>query len=58
MIDQARPIVLQALSPTPTPIDELLRATGLPAPLLAMTLLELDLAGRLQRLPGQMVSLI
>ena len=58
MIDQARPIVLQALSPTPTSIDELLRATGLPAPLLAMTLLELDLAGRLQRLPGQMVSLI
>ena len=37
--------VLEALGPTPTGIDEIIRHTGLSAAQIAMVLLELDLAG-------------
>ncbi len=57
-LNAARLSTLEALSPTPISIDEILRATGLTHAVLAAALLELDLAGRLQRHPGQMVSLI
>lgn len=53
-----RAVVLEALGPTPVQIDELLRHTGLHPAQLAMVLLELDLAGRLERHAGGAVSLV
>lgn len=50
--------VLSALGPTPTPVDEILRQTGASVPVIRMVLLELDLAGRLHRDPGDRVSLL
>lgn len=50
--------VLLALGPTPVDVDELIRCTGLPSGIIQMVLMELDLAGRLERHGRQMVSLI
>jgi len=44
------------LSPTPVSRDELVRATGAPAPAVFAALVELALAGRAELLPGGMVS--
>lgn len=49
--------VLEALGPSPIDIDEIIRATGLETRKVHIILLELDLAGRLQRHGGQLVSL-
>ncbi len=56
--DGDRAVVLEALGPTPTGTDELLRHTGLHPAQLATVLLELDLAGRLERHAGGAVSLV
>jgi DNA processing protein len=53
--DRAR--IVEALGPTPVEIDEIIRFTGLPARTVHVVLLELDLAGRIERHPGQRVSL-
>jgi DNA processing protein len=53
-----RASVVEALGPTPVSVDELIRHTGLPAAQMFMILLELDLAGRLERHAGGAVSLI
>ena len=45
--DRAR--IIEALGPTPVEIDEIIRFTGLPARLVHVVLLELDLAGRIER---------
>ena len=42
---------------TRSEIDEIVRFTGLPARLVQIVLLELDLAGRIERHPGGRVSL-
>jgi DNA processing protein len=49
--------VLEALGPTPVEVDEIIRFTSLPARTVLVVLLELDLAGRVERHPGQRVSL-
>ncbi|MER2534550.1 MAG: DNA-processing protein DprA [Rhizobiaceae bacterium] len=49
--------VIQALGPAPAEIDELIRHTGLHPAQIFMILLELDLAGRLERHSGGAVSL-
>lgn len=49
--------VVEALGPTPVGIDEIIRYTGVPARLVQVILLELDLAGRIERHRGQRVSL-
>ena len=54
--DRAR--LVEALGPTPVEIDELIRHTGLHPAQVFMILLELDLAGRLERHPGARVSLV
>ncbi len=51
-------VVERYLSLTPVAVDELLRQCQLSAPFLRMTLLELELAGRLQWHPGNRVSLL
>jgi DNA processing protein len=56
--DGDRDKVLEALSPVPTAIDEIIRHTGLHPAQVFMVLLELDLAGRLERHPGGKVSLL
>lgn len=56
--DDDRARVVEALGPTPTGIDELIRHTGLHPAQMFMILLELDLAGRLERHAGAAVSLV
>lgn len=53
-----REIILEALGPSPIDVDEIIRSTGLQTRKVHIILLELDLAGRLQRHDGQLVSLI
>ncbi|HUD51724.1 DNA-processing protein DprA [Parvibaculum sp.] len=50
--------ILSALGPTPTAVDDIVRQTGASIPAIRMVLLELDLAGRLHRDPGDRVSLL
>jgi len=52
-----REALAQALSITPTAVDDLVRATGIGAGALQILLLELDLAGRIEWSSGQLVSL-
>ena len=54
--DRAR--IVEALGPTPVGVDEIIRHTGLHPAQVFMVLLELDLAGRLERHAGGSVSLI
>ena len=53
-----RALLLEALGPVPTVIDDLIRFTGLPASVVQVLLIELDLAGRIERHPGQRVALV
>lgn len=55
--DGARRVVLDLLGPVPLPIDELIRESMIASPLVQMILLELELAGRLERHAGGRVSL-
>jgi DNA processing protein len=58
-VDQsARERVIDALGVSPVDVDEIIRATRLPARQVQIILLELDLAGRLERHGSQLVSLI
>lgn len=54
--DKARTILIEHLSPSPTAVDELVRQTELPPALVASALLELELAGRIERHPGNRVA--
>jgi DNA processing protein len=53
-----RELVIGALGPSPVDIDELIRTTGIETRKVHIVLLELDLAGRLQRHGRQLVSLV
>ncbi len=55
--DDARGVIVNALGPTPVEVDDIIRHTELPAATVYLILLELDLAGRLHRHSGGMVSL-
>jgi DNA processing protein len=57
-VESALPKVLEKLGPAPTQVDEIVRQCQLPTAVVHMALLELELAGRLTRYPGNMVSLI
>ncbi|WP_018428141.1 DNA-processing protein DprA [Hoeflea sp. 108] len=57
-VDNDRARVVEALGPVPVEIDELIRHTGLHPAQIFMILLELDLAGRLERHSGGRVSLV
>lgn len=54
----AREEIINLLSTSPVEIDDLIRESGQPAGAVLTVLLELEIAGRLQRHPGQMVSLV
>ena len=55
--DDALGIVEELLGPSPVPVDEIIRLSGAPSGAVQMALLELDLAGRLDRHAGGKVSL-
>ncbi len=57
-LEKARLLVLEALGPTPVPVDEILRQTHLSPAVVSLALLELELAGRLERHPGNRASLL
>lgn len=57
-LNRARERVTQLLSPTPVPVDELVRQCQLSPALVITTLLELELGGHLERHPGNQVSLL
>lgn len=57
-LEKGRTLVLENLSPTPTSVDELIRECQLSPAVVATILLEMELAGRIERLPGNRVMLI
>lgn len=56
--DNAHANIVSLLSPTPTDVDELIAHTELKPAQVALIILELDLAGRVERHSGNRVSLI
>lgn len=57
-LERARAALVEALGPTPVAVDSLIRECQLSASVVSMILLELDLAGRLERHSGNKVSLL
>jgi DNA processing protein len=55
--DAGLALILSMLGPTPVPVDELVRQCQLTAAAVATLVLELELAGRVERHPGNLVSL-
>lgn len=55
--ESERARIISALGPTPVEVDDIIRHTALPASAVYLVLLELDLAGRLHRHPGGLVSI-
>ena len=55
--EAALELIIEKLSPTPVAVDELVRQCQLSAAAVATLLLELELAGRVERHPGNLVSL-
>jgi DNA processing protein len=55
--DAALELITERLGPTPVAVDELVRQCHLSAAAVATLLLELELAGRVERHPGNLVSL-
>ncbi len=57
-VNHAREDVVNALSAEPVEVGALVRSTGVPLAVINIILVELELAGRLERHPGNSVSLI
>jgi DNA processing protein len=55
---RARETVMALLSPSPLPVDELVRQCQLSPAIVVTVLLELELAGRIERQPGNQVALL
>jgi DNA processing protein len=55
--DAGLELIVERLGPTPVTVDELVRQCHLSAAAVATLLLELELAGRVERHPGNLVSL-
>lgn len=56
--DGLRARIVELLGPSPATVDEIVRLSGAPARLVQLVLLELELAGRLERHLGGRVSLV
>ena len=56
--DDQRSSILTLLGPSPVEIDDIIGHTGLPPAQVFLAILELDLAGRIERHPGNRVSLV
>jgi DNA processing protein len=57
-VETARRTIAETLSPTPVTVDEIIRTCQLSPAVVTTVLLEWELAGRLERHPGNKVSLI
>jgi DNA processing protein len=55
---QARGIILPALGPGPVTVDEIIRQCQLSPAVVSMVLVEVELAGRLERHPDNRISLL
>lgn len=55
---EIRALVVSALGPAPVAVDDLILHTGLKSSVVSVVLLELDLAGRIERHGNQLVSLV
>jgi DNA processing protein len=55
---EARRTIIQSLAPAPVTVDEILRQCQLSPAVVSLVLLELELAGRLERHPGNQVSIL
>ena len=56
--ESVKALILEQLSPSPVGVDEIVRACHLRSSVVQGTLLELEIMGQVQRLPGNRVSLI
>lgn len=56
--DDDRSIIANALGPSPVEMDDIIRHTSLPASTILLVLLEMEIAGRLQRHAGGKISLV
>jgi DNA processing protein len=57
-IEKARLAVLEQLSPVPLAVDEIIRQCHLSPAVVALVLLELELAGRVERHPGNRIAAV
>lgn len=57
-LESARGKIMESLGPTPVQVDEIVRQCQLSPAIVAVVLLELELAGRLDRHPGHQVCLV
>jgi DNA processing protein len=57
-VSDDKTLVTQLLGPAPVSIDDLARQSGLPIRTIHMALLELELAGRIERHGGNAVSIV
>lgn len=57
-LDQARPKIIEKIGCSPTLVDDIISQTGFPPHLVLAVLVELELAGRLDRHWGNKVSLV
>jgi DNA processing protein len=55
--DAERRLVTDLMGPVALPVDEIIRQSGLPAPIVQTVLLELEIGGRIERHAGGRVSL-
>jgi DNA processing protein len=58
MLDAARATILESLSPSPVSVDDLVRECSLSPSVVLTVLLELELAGRIERQAGHKVVLV
>lgn len=56
-VDKARIVIHEKLGPSPTLVDDIIAQTAIPANIVMVVLLELELAGRLERHVGGKVSM-
>ena len=57
-LESARPEIEELLSPSPVAVDELIRRCQVSPAIVNLVLLEFELAGRIERHPGNRVSLL
>ncbi len=57
-LDKARPVIEESLGIESVSVDEIIRNCQLSLPVVSTVLLELELAGRLERHPGNRVSIV
>jgi DNA processing protein len=57
-VEKARSEVLERLSPVPLAVDEIIRQCHLSPAVVALVLLELELAGRVERHPGNRIAAV